>query len=303
MSENDLLIEEILKLKKKSGALILAHYYQRLEIQKCADFVGDSFELAKRAKEAKSDLIVFCGVRFMGESAKILNPTKKVIMPRPDAGCQMADMVTVSKLREMKNTYPKAAVVCYVNSSAEIKAESDICCTSSNAVRVCESIDADEIIFVPDKNLGAYVAAKLPHKMFHLYYGYCPVHKNITLEDAMNAKKRFPDAKLFVHPECEAEVVEIADYVGSTSGIIREAENSDAKQFIIGTEYGVVERLTEYNPDKKFWLLSPKLVCINMKMTSLINLRDCLKDQFGEIDMPEELRMKAFSALDKMMRI
>lgn len=303
MNENELLIEEILKLKKESGALVLAHYYQRLEIQKCADFVGDSFELAKRAKEAESNLIVFCGVRFMGESAKILNPTKKVLMPRPDAGCQMADMVTASKLRELKSQYPRAAVVCYVNSSAETKAESDICCTSSNAVRVCESLDTNEIIFVPDKNLGAYVAGKVPDKMFHLYYGYCPVHRNLTRDEAIKAKKQHPQARLFVHPECEKEVIDLADYVGSTSGIIREAETSTAEEFIIGTEYGVVERLTEYNPGKKFYLLSPKLVCINMKFTSLINLRDCLRDQIGEIDMPEELRLKAFTPLDRMMKI
>lgn len=303
MNENEMLIEEILKLKEERGALVLAHYYQRLEIQKCADFVGDSFELAKRAKEAENNLIVFCGVRFMGESAKILNPTKKVLMPRPDAGCQMADMVTASKLRELKGQYPKAAVVCYVNSSAETKAESDICCTSSNAVRVCESLDTNEIIFVPDKNLGAYVAGKLPDKMFHFYYGYCPVHRNITRDEALKAKKQHPNARLLVHPECEKEVVDLADYVGSTSGIIREAESSTAEEFIIGTEYGVVERLTEYNPGKKFYLLSPKLVCINMKYTSLINLRDCLRDEIGEIDMPEELRLKAFTPLDRMMRV
>lgn len=292
-------------LKRQKNAVILAHFYQSMDIQLIADHVGDSFELSKRAKEAQERLIVFCGVRFMAESAKLLSPEKEVRLPNPRAGCPMADMVNPGIVRQLKERHPDAEVMCYVNSSAETKAECGVCCTSSNAVTIAKKIGSDEIIFVPDKNLGAYVAGFVPEKKFIFMEGWCPIHKNITKEETLKKKKEFPAAKLAVHPECEPEVTALADFVGSTSQILAYCENSAHSAFIIGTEYGVAERLRYYRPDKKYHVLSPSLVCQNMKKTTLEDVFGCLADESGgyAVDLPEDIIQSAKLPLDKMLQL
>ncbi len=302
-NENDEMISEILRLKEEKDALILAHYYQSLEVQLIADIIGDSFELSKKAKLAENRTVVFCGVKFMAESAKILNPEKKVLIPTPDAGCPMADMVTAQDVLSLREKYPEAAVVCYVNSSAKTKAVSDICCTSSNAIKICRELQSKQIIFVPDKNLGAYVAGLVPEKEFILYSGYCPIHHKINADEVSNAKSAHPNALFCVHPECEADVVEMADFIGSTSQIIDYCVNSDAKEFIIGTEKGVVDRLTHFYPDKSFYLLSDELVCSNMKKTSLSDVLSCLRDETGEVILTDDELSGARASLEKMVAI
>ena len=294
---------KIIELKKQRKAVFLAHFYQTVDIQVIADFVGDSFDLSKRAKNTEENLIVFCGVKFMAESAKLLSPNKKVLLPNPRAGCPMADMVTPEIVRNLKKEHPNAAVVCYVNSSAETKAECDICCTSSNAVNIVRKIDADEIIFVPDKNLGAYIAKFVPEKKFIYMKGWCPVHKNITAKEVIAKKQEFPNAKFAVHPECEPDVVELADFVGSTSQILDYCAKSRDWEFIIGTEYGVVERLRHYYLEKDFHILSPTLVCPNMKKTTLEDIYNCLANENSEniIELPEDIINKANIPLEKML--
>jgi quinolinate synthase len=295
--------EKILKIKKERNAIILAHFYQTMDIQHTADFVGDSFDLSKRAKSADENLIVFCGVRFMAESAKLLSPHKKVLFPNPNAGCPMADMVSPEIVKKLRAENPQAAVVCYVNSSAETKAECDICCTSSNAVNIVKKIDAREIIFVQDKNLGAYTAQFVPEKKFVYMNGFCPIHRHITLEEAQAKKQEFPNAKFAVHPECEPEVVKLADFIGSTSQILSYCEKSEDNEFIIGTEYGVVERLRFYCPEKTYHLLTPSLVCPNMKKTTMQDLYNCLSVESGEniINLPDNLIDRANKPLEKML--
>ena len=304
MTENTQeLSDEILRLKKEKDALILAHYYQRLEIQKGADIFGDSFELSKKAKLADNRLIIFCGVSFMAESAKILNPTKKVVLPRADAGCRMANMVTPEDILALREKYPEAAVVCYVNSSAATKAVSDICCTSSNALKVVKSLPNRQIIFVPDKNLGGYIAKLVPEKEFILHSGFCPTHKNITAEEVERAKAEHPGALFAVHPECEAEVLERADFIGSTSQIIDYCVKTDSPEFIIGTEVGVVERLSFYHPEKKYHLLTPWLVCSDMKKTELSDVLHALETEEHEIVMTDEEIEAARLPLERMVAI
>lgn len=295
--------ERILRLKKEKDALILAHYYQRLDIQKIADIFGDSFELSKKAKLAENRLIIFCGVSFMAESAKILNPSKKVVLPRMDAGCRMADMVTPEDILELRRKYPNAAVVCYVNSSAATKAVSDICCTSSNALKVVMSLPNRQIIFVPDKNLGGYISKLVPEKEFILHSGFCPTHRHITADEALKAKAEHPGAPLAVHPECEDEVLALADFIGSTSQIIDYCINTDAPEFIIGTEIGVVERLEFYHPEKKYHLLTPRLVCPDMKKTELIDVLHALETEENEVIMSEEQIAAAVLPLERMVAI
>lgn len=295
--------EEILRLKKEKDALILAHYYEDIEVQKIADHFGDSFELAKKAKAADNRLVVFCGVRFMAESAKILNPDKKVLLPRMDAGCPMADMVTPEQVRALKKQYPDAAVACYVNSSADTKAVSDICITSSNALKICRELANKQIIFVPDKNLGSYIASQVPKKEFIIYSGYCPVHRNITPDEVKSAKAAHPKAKLALHPECEAEVVAMADFVGSTSQIIDYCIKSDSSEFIIGTEVGVVDRLSYYYPEKKYYLLAPELVCENMKKTTLADVLAVLRNETNEIIMSPSEIAAAKAPLERMVSV
>lgn len=295
--------EEIKQLKKERNALILAHYYQDIEVQSVADFIGDSFELAKKAKEAKEDVIVFCGVHFMAEGAKILNPSKTILLPVMDAGCPMADMATAEDVIDLKNKYPDAAVVTYVNSTADVKGVSDICCTSSSVIKVVNSLDEQKIIFVPDRNLGQYTADQIKDKEVILFEGHCPVHSRITEEDVKQAKEAQPNALLLIHPECIPEVLDQADFVGSTSQIIQYAMESDKKDILIGTEVGVVDYLKEKAPNKNFYLLSPKMVCKNMKKTSLQDVRDALKNNQHEIIMNEQVIEKAFNSLDRMMNV
>lgn len=303
--ENNLqLKEEIRRLKEEKNALILAHLYEDLEVQKIADFCGDSFELAKRAKASSAECIVFCGVSFMGESAKILNPEKKVYLPVPQAGCAMADMVSPADIHALKALHPNAAVVCYINSSAETKAECDVCVTSSNALAIVRSLAEQEIIFVPDKNLGSYIADKLPEKNFYLHSGYCPVHEHITAAMVEEARAAHPNALLLVHPECEAEVVSAADFAGSTSGIIRYAAESDNKEFIIGTERAVCDRLREEYPDKSFYLLAETLICKDMKKTTLADVYNVLNDPKAEneVVLDQNIAKLAAGCLERMMQ-
>jgi quinolinate synthase len=291
------------KLKKEKDAIIIAHNYQNEEVQGIADFVGDSFALSKIAKEIDNNVIVFCGVHFMAETAKILSPQKKVLLPVKDAGCPMADMVTAKDIKELRIKNPNAAVVCYVNTSAAVKAESDIACTSSNAVSVVKSLNNKEIIFVPDENLGTYIAKQVPEKKIIIYNGYCATHKIVTQEDVVKARKAVSDAELLVHPECRPEVSEMADFVGSTSQIIDYAENSDNKKFIIGTEQGVLFWLKNRNPDKKFYILSPKMICPNMKKTNLRDIESALENMSYEITLDNEVIERASHSLNRMLDI
>ncbi|SHI19337.1 quinolinate synthetase [Sporobacter termitidis DSM 10068] len=293
--------QKILKLKKEKNALILAHFYVPLEVQDIADIVGDSFEMAKRAKEAEEDLIVICGVRFMGEGAKILSPDKKVLVPAIDAGCPMADMVTVEDVLRLKAEHPDAAVMAYVNSSAAVKSVADICCTSSSAVRIAKSQDADEIIFVPDMHLAEYTAGKVPEKKFILHTGFCPTHHRITEADILAAKKAHPDAKIAVHPECRADVVKHADFIGSTAEILRFSRETDAREFIIGTEMEIAARLQREVPEKKFYSVTSAFVCPNMKKNTLQAVLNCLENEEYEIRLDEAEAAAARRSLERMV--
>lgn len=295
--------ERILKLKKEKNAIILAHNYQIPEVQDIADAVGDSYSLSRHAADTDSDVIVFCGVHFMAESAKILSPDKTVLLPVKDAGCPMADMVTASGLCELKAKYPDAAVVCYVNSSAEVKAESDICCTSSNALKVVRSINKKQVIFVPDENLGSYVASKEKDKEIIPWKGFCITHKSVKTDDVHRMRKLHPDAKILVHPECEPEIQELADFLGSTSEIIEYAGRIPEKEIIIGTEEGVLHTLRKQNPDKSFYLLSAGLKCKNMKKTRLADVYEALSNIKNEIHVKDTVGKKALKSLEKMLEI
>lgn len=296
------LAEEIKELKKQHKAVILAHYYQRPEVQDVADFVGDSLQLSQQAANTDAEVIVFCGVHFMAESAAILSPDKIVVLPDSKAGCPMADMVDVEGLRAYKQRVPGVKVVCYVNSSAEVKAESDICCTSSNAVKVVQSLKGEDILFIPDENLGRY-AAKILGRPLQLWPGYCKTHDRLSLEDIHKAKAEHPSAKVIVHPECKEDVCQEADYVGSTAGLISFAKSSEDQEFIVGTESGILHRLHQVCPDKKFYLASERLVCPNMKLTTLSKVRDSLRTLSPRVTVDEEIRVKARAALDRMLAI
>jgi len=297
------LVNKILELKKKRNAIIVAHNYQIDDVQEIADVVGDSFALSKYCASTDADVIVFCGVHFMAESAKILSPEKTVLLPEIDAGCPMADMVTAEELREAKKKHPGAAVVCYINSSAEVKAECDICCTSSNAVKVVRSLKEDEIIFVPDQNLGHYISRMVPEKRMILWKGFCPTHHRVTIDAVKKVREQHPDALLLVHPECRPEVVEAADFVGSTKGIIEYATKSDKKKFIIGTEMGVLFKLKKDNPGKTFYLLSQGMVCPNMKKTTLQSVYNALNEMKYEIKLEQNIRKAAQKALERMLEV
>ena len=297
------LTEEIQRLKKERNAIILAHNYQVPEVQDVADVVGDSYSLSQHAAETDSDVIVFCGVHFMAESAKILSPNKTVLLPVRDAGCPMADMVTAPKLREMKARYPDAAVVCYVNSSAEVKAESDVCCTSSNALKVVESLENKQVIFVPDENLGSYVASKVKDKEIILWKGFCITHKRVKVEEVQKIRQLHPNAKILMHPECEPEVQKLADFLGSTSAIIKYAGEIPEKDIIIGTEEGILHLLKKQNPDKNFYLLSTGLICTNMKKTRLEDVHRALLNMQHEIHVDENIRIKALKSLERMLKL
>jgi len=295
------LVEKIIDLKKKRNAVILVHNYQLGEIQDIGDFVGDSLELSQIAAKADADVIVFCGVYFMAETASILSPEKTVLLPDMHAGCPMADMITAAQLREKKEEIPEATVVCYVNSAAEVKAESDVCCTSANAVRLVEKLDAKEILFVPDQYLGHYIATKTGKKMT-LWPGYCPTHARIQAADILRLRKEFPDAEVMVHPECRPEVIELADVVLSTGGMCRHAQSTTARQIIVGTEVGIIYRLRKENPDKMFMAVSEQALCPSMKLSTLENVLWSLEDMSPEVKVPEDIRLRAKAAVDKMLQ-
>ncbi len=296
------LIDEIISLKKEKKALILAHLYQSDDIQMMADYTGDSLELSRIAKESDEQVIVFCGVRFMAETAKILAPEKKIVFPVLDAKCDMARMVDVNQVNALKNEYPGAAVVCYVNSTSEVKAVSDYCCTSANAVTLVENIEENEIIFVPDKNLGAYVARNVPEKTFHFVRGFCPVHHALSIRDVESMREKYPGIRILAHPECKMEVLDAVDFVGSTSKILAEARNSSDQKLIIATEEGTLYRLKKESPQKEFILLTDELVCRDMKKIGLNHLRDALKNLEPLIEVDEETSQKARLALERMLQ-
>ena len=293
---------EIIKLKKEKNAVILAHNYQIPQIQDLADFVGDSLALAVQATKVEFDLIIFCGVDFMAESAKILNPQKKVVHPNPKAKCPMAAMVDVEGLRLAKRKDPEAVVVSYVNTTALVKTETDICCTSANAVKVIRSLSEDTVLFVPDSNLGLYTQRFVPEKKFIFWPGYCHVHQDISVEQIQNLKKEHPDAVVLVHPECSPDVVDSADFVFSTEGMVRHCASSELQEFVIGTEEGLVHRLKKENPNKIFYSI-PNAICPNMKKITLEDTLNALKTLTPEVNLSDEVIKKAKSPLDRMVAI
>ena len=296
------LVMEIQRLKQERNAVILAHNYQLDEVQKVADHIGDSFYLSKVAANSKQDVIVFCGVRFMAETAKILSPSKTVLLPEKDAGCPLAEMITAEGLRSLKSKYPDVPVVCYVNSSAEVKAESDICCTSANAVKIVASLPGRKVIFVPDENLGDYIAKQVPDKELILWKGHCVTHAKVKPGDVNQVRELYPTAKILIHPECHPAVVDLADFVGSTSEIMRYAKESSESIFVIGTEMGVVYTLKETLPTKQFFLLHPGLVCPNMKKTRIESVYQALQKNQYEIHIEAEYAARARLTLQRMWR-
>ena len=295
--------EEIVRLKKARNAVILAHNYTRGEVQDVADFTGDSLELARRAAEVEADVIVFCGVWFMAETAKILNPAKTVLIPEPSAGCPMADMITGAQLRELKAKHPGAKAVCYVNSTAEVKAECDICVTSGNAEKVMARFAPDEkILFVPDQHLGGHIAGLLKRE-YTLWPGYCPTHAAVTVGAIEAARKLHPEAVVMVHPECAKDVRAAADRQLSTGGMCRFARESEAKEFIVGTEVGILHRLRMENPGKAFYPVSERIVCPNMKKTTLDNLAESLREMKTEVTVPADIASRAKLAIDAMLAV
>jgi quinolinate synthase len=302
MSSSEL-TQAIRSLLKQRNAVLLAHNYMRDEVQAIADITGDSLQLSMEAAKTSAHVIVFCGVHFMAESAAILSPDKTVLLPRPDAGCPMADMVDVAGLRELKAKHPGVPVVTYVNSTAAVKAESDICCTSANAVSVVRSLREPELIFAPDRNLGRWIARFVPEKRFVYWDGYCPTHERMTVEAVLQKKADHPDALFICHPECAPAVSDLADHVCSTSGMYAYCKKSPANKFIIGTEAGILFKLQQDNPDKQFILASQALICPNMKLTSLEDVLLALQTMQPVVRVPEDVRLKAKAALDKMLAV
>ena len=296
------IISEIQKLKKEKNAIILAHYYVNDELQALADYVGDSFYLAKVAKSTDADVVVFCGVSFMGESAKMLNPEKTVLMPDLTADCPMAHMAQVAKIKELREKYEDLAVVCYINSTAELKSYSDVCVTSSNAVKIVKNLPNRNIFFIPDVNLGRFVKEQVPEKNVILNDGYCPIHRNITGKAVKELKKKYPEALVMAHPECKENVVKLADYVGSTADMIAFAKQSDCKEFIVCTEEGVNYRLRQDNPDKKFYF-GGEYLCKDMKLNTLEKVLRVLKTGENEMTLSKELCKKAVEPLDRMLEL
>jgi quinolinate synthase len=294
--------DEIFRLKEDRHAIILAHNYQPAEVQDIADLTGDSLELSRAAASMDGDIIVFCGVDFMAETAAIISPEKTVLLPAQEACCPMADMITADELKLLKSRHPGAAVVCYVNTTAEVKAESDICCTSSNAVKVVNSLKEDRILFVPDRNLGLYTQ-RFTKKEILPWEGFCSVHDQITPDDVRKAHDLHPGAIILVHPECRPEVIDLADHVASTSGIIRQVCNSSEKEFIIGTEVGILHRLIRDCPTKQCYPLSPAAICRNMKKTDLNKIRNALISLQPRITVPEEIAHRARCAIERMLAV
>ena len=295
---------EILKLKKEKDICILAHCYQTPDIVEIADFVGDSFALSVEASKVKNKTVIMCGVRFMAETVKILSPEKTVYLANSDAGCPMAEMMDKELIEQVKQQYPDYTVVAYINTTSELKTVCDVCVTSSSALKICNSIDNDKILFIPDRNLGSYIAKQMPNKEFKLLSGGCPTHARMSASDVKKAKAEHPNALFLVHPECVEEVVEMADYVGSTTGIMNYAKNSDAKEFIIGTENSIVSHLQLSCPDKMFYPLSNDLICHNMKITTIVDVLNCVKGISGEeIVLDEDVRLGAKRCIDKMIEL
>ena len=294
--------EKILRLKRQRKAVILAHNYQLGEVQDIADFVGDSLELSQNAAKTDAEVIVFCGVHFMAETASILCPDKIVLLPDINAGCPLSDMVTAQSLRERKRELSEAGVVCYINSSAEVKAESDVCCTSANGVKVVESLDNNQILFVPDQYLGLYISTKTNKKM-HLWPGLCPVHVRIQPQDITRLKQDYPQAKVVIHPECKPEVIALANEVLSTSGMCKFAQRTEAKEIIVGTEIGILHRLKKENPGKRFIPASEQAVCPTMKLITLESILWALEEMTYEVKVPEEIRLRAKAAVDRMLEV
>ena len=297
------LIEKINKLKKEKNAVILAHCYQNVEIDEVADYVGDSLYLSQMAAKTNADIIIFAGVYFMAQTAKILNPSKKVLLPRLESGCRMADMITLDQLREFKSKYSKMPTVCYINSTAEVKSECDICCTSSNAVKIVDSLKADEILFLPDTYLGKWVESQLGNVKVNTYTGFCPTHVQIRPNDVTEARKKYPNALVLAHPECHQSVVAMADYVGSTTGIMKFAAQSDKKEFIIATEKGVVDRLKRDYHEKEFYLIKDNVICPNMKWHTLTDIYNALDREEHEITVDTEIASKALKCIDRMLEV
>lgn len=294
------LVDKITELKKKRNAVILAHNYQLGEVQDIADFVGDSLELSQNAARTTADIIVFCGVHFMAETACILCPDKTVILPDLAAGCPMANMINADDMRQLRSEHPKALAVCYINTSAEVKAESDVCCTSANAVKVIQQLEAAEIIFVPDQYLGAYVSRQTGREMI-LWPGYCPTHARIQAADIRRLRQLYPRADVVVHPECRPEVSELADYVLSTGGMIKHAKNTRNQEIIVGTEIGIIHRLRKENPGKVFIPVSEQAICPRMKLITLESILWSLEDLSPEVRVPENIRLNARRAVDRML--
>lgn len=296
--------QEIMRMKKEQDVCILAHAYQSQDILEVADYMGDSYGLSVQASKSRCKNVIMCGVRFMAETCKVLSPQKRVWLANPIAGCPMAEQLDLEFLRALKQKYPDHAVIAYINTTSELKTECDVCVTSSSAVEICKKLDADKILFVPDPNLGHYVAEQIPEKEFAFYTGGCPRHMIVTPEHVRKAKELHPNALLLVHPECRQEVVAQADYVGSTTGIMNYAKNSECKEFIIGTENSIVQHLQYECPDKKFYPLSKDCVCHNMKLTTLMDVYNCVCGQGGEeIKLDENVRVKAKACIDTMLTL
>ncbi len=296
-------IEKIKKLKREKNAVILAHCYQPVEIDLVADYVGDSLYLSQVAAKTDADIIVFAGVYFMAQTAKLLSPEKKVLLPQIEAGCRMADMISLNQLKEFKAKYPNIPVVCYVNSTAEVKSECDMCCTSSNAVKVVKSMNEEKILFAPDTYLGKWVEKQLGNVKVITYPGFCPTHLRIRPEDIEKARQEHSDALVLAHPECHTSVSDIADYVGSTTGIMKFAKESNNKSFIIATESGVIDRLRRDYPEKEFIPVKSNIICPNMKMTSLEDILNVLENENNEIFVDEQIAQKAVKCIDRMLEV
>ena len=296
--------EKIIELKKSKNAVILAHCYQNVEIDEIADFVGDSLYLSQKAAESEADIIVFAGVTFMAQTAKIISPKKKVIIPSLDCGCAMADMINLQQLREFKEENPDTPVVCYINSTAEVKSECDICCTSSNAVKIVDSLKSDKVLFLPDQFLGKWVESQLNGVEVITYNGCCPIHNQVSAGDLKLAKAKYPNAKVLTHPECKNEVTELSDYVGSTTGIMKYvADNKDLTEFVIVTEKGVLDRLRRDYPDKKFYLIRQDMICSSMKTNRFEDIYNSLLNETYEITLDEEISKKALGCIERMLQV
>ena len=291
------------QLKKEKNAVILAHYYVSDDVQEIADYVGDSFYLAKIAKQSTADILVFCGVSFMGESAKILNPEKKVLMPDITADCPMAHMVTPEKIQQMRDTYPDLAVACYINSTAELKCHSDVCVTSSNAVKIVKALPNQNVFFIPDRTLGRYVAEQIPEKNIIINDGYCPIHNAISVEQLKDEIAKHPNAPVLSHPECAEDILALSDYIGSTAGIIEHAKNSDAQEFIICTEEGILFKLRTDNMNKQFYFPNSRPCCPDMKFNTMEKILHVLETEENEVQVSDEVREKALLPLDKMLEL